>query len=71
MPDTPGTTHLAFTLNGKYLVTAGSDSSVRIFTVGEDDEPKTIDTNGDEHTGIVATVCIQTYERYHRLIHAE
>ncbi|PGH06358.1 hypothetical protein AJ80_08192 [Polytolypa hystricis UAMH7299] len=51
---TPGTTILAYTPNGQHTITAGSDSSIRIFTLGEDGEPK-IGEGVDGHLGIVAT----------------
>ncbi|KAJ5272829.1 hypothetical protein N7478_007954 [Penicillium angulare] len=40
---TPGVTVLAYTPNGKHVITAGSNSAVRIYNVGDDGEPKTLD----------------------------
>lgn len=54
--DTPGTTILNYTPNGRQIITAGSDSAIRIFTVGESGEPKTVDDGIDGHLGIVTTV---------------
>lgn len=55
--DTPGSTVLTYTPNGRYIVTGGSNSAIRIYTVGQDGEPKTIDEGNDGHLGIGATVC--------------
>ncbi|EER37278.1 chromosome segregation protein [Histoplasma capsulatum H143] len=52
---TPGTTILSYTPNGRQVITAGSNSAIRIFTIGEKDEPKTVDDGVDGHLGIVAT----------------
>ncbi|KKZ64599.1 chromosome transmission fidelity protein 4 [[Emmonsia] crescens] len=52
---TPGTTILSYTPNGRQVITAGSNSAVRIFTIGEKDEPKTVDDGVDGRMGIVAT----------------
>lgn len=54
--DTPGTTLLTYTPNGKYVITGGSNSAIRVYTSGEDGEPKTIDEGVDGHFGIGATV---------------
>ncbi|KAJ5189761.1 Dihydroxy-acid/6-phosphogluconate dehydratase [Penicillium cf. griseofulvum] len=37
------------------IITGGSNSAIRIYTVGEDGEPKTIDEGVDAHFGIGAT----------------
>ena len=55
--DTPGTTVLAYTPNGRRVITGGSNSAIRIYTVGQDGEPKTVDEGVDGHMGIGATVC--------------
>lgn len=55
--DTPGTTILTYTPNGRQVITGGSNSAIRIYTVGQDGEPKTIDRGVDGHLGIGATVC--------------
>ncbi|KAJ6072557.1 hypothetical protein N7467_010642 [Penicillium canescens] len=52
---TPGTTVLAYTPDGRRIITGGSNSAIRIYTVGEDGEPKTIDEGVDAHFGIGAT----------------
>ncbi|ODH52892.1 hypothetical protein GX48_00759 [Paracoccidioides brasiliensis] len=52
---TPGTTILSYTPNGRRVITAGSNSAIRIFTIGENDEPKTVDDGVDGRLGIVAT----------------
>ncbi|KAJ5927429.1 hypothetical protein N7516_009202 [Penicillium verrucosum] len=52
---TPGTTILAYTPDGRRIITGGSNSAIRIYTVGEDGEPKTIDEGVDAHFGIGAT----------------
>jgi WD40 repeat protein len=54
--DTPGTTVLTYTPNGRYIITAGSNSAVRIYTVGDDGEPRTIDEGVEANFGIAATV---------------
>lgn len=60
LPDTPGTTVLAYTPDGRRVITGGSNSAIRIYTVGQDGEPKTIDEGVDGHLGIGATVCSLT-----------
>ncbi|KAK1145451.1 DNA polymerase alpha accessory factor Mcl1 [Aspergillus melleus] len=52
---TPGTTVLTYTPNGRHVVTGGSNSAIRIYTVGQDGEPKTVDEGVDGHLGIGAT----------------
>ncbi|KAJ5738196.1 hypothetical protein N7493_001351 [Penicillium malachiteum] len=53
---TPGTTVLAYTPDGKRIITAGSNSAIRIYTVDQDGEPKTVDDGLlDGHVGIGAT----------------
>ncbi|EAW08005.1 WD40 repeat domain-containing protein [Aspergillus clavatus NRRL 1] len=52
---TPGTTVLTYTPNGRRIVTGGSNSAIRVYTVGEDGEPKTIDEGVDGNLGIGAT----------------
>lgn len=53
--DTPGTTILTYTPNGKQVITAGSNSAIRIYTIGESGEPTTVDEGVDGHMGIAAT----------------
>ncbi|KAE8146135.1 chromosome segregation protein [Aspergillus avenaceus] len=52
---TPGTTVLAYTPNGSHVITGGSNSAIRIYTVGQDGEPKTVDEGVDGHLAIGAT----------------
>ncbi|KAL2837894.1 hypothetical protein BJX68DRAFT_280115 [Aspergillus pseudodeflectus] len=52
---TPGTTVLTYTPNGRYIITGGSNSAIRIYTVGQDGEPKTVEEGADGHLGIGAT----------------
>ncbi|PYH42603.1 chromosome segregation protein [Aspergillus saccharolyticus JOP 1030-1] len=52
---TPGTTVLTYTPDGRRVITGGSNSAIRIYTVGQDGEPKTIDEGVDGHLGIGAT----------------
>ncbi|KAL5338800.1 WD40-repeat-containing domain protein [Aspergillus crustosus] len=52
---TPGTTVLTYTPDGRYIVTGGSNSAIRIYAVGQDGEPKTIEEGADGQLGIGAT----------------
>ncbi|KAL4868235.1 hypothetical protein BDV12DRAFT_170005 [Aspergillus spectabilis] len=52
---TPGTTVLTYTPDGRYIVTGGSNSAIRIYTAGQDGEPKTIEEGADGQVGIGAT----------------
>ncbi|RDW69143.1 WD40 repeat domain-containing protein [Aspergillus mulundensis] len=52
---TPGTTVLTYTPDGKYIITGGSNSAIRIYTAGEDGEPKTVEEGTDAHVAIGAT----------------
>ncbi|KAL1971673.1 hypothetical protein VTN31DRAFT_2294 [Thermomyces dupontii] len=52
---TPGTTILTYTPDGKRVITAGSNSAIRIYTVGQDGEPTTVDEGVEGHFGIAAT----------------
>jgi hypothetical protein len=54
--DAPGATYLAYTPNGKKLITAGVDNYCRIFSTGSDDEPITVDNCQEDNTAIVAGV---------------
>lgn len=54
--DTAGRTSLAYSPDGKYLMTVGSNEVIRKFTVGSEDEPVTIDDNLGRNVAIVATV---------------
>jgi len=55
--DPPGPTVLAYTPDGRRVITGGSNQAIRIYTVGEDGEPKTVDGAIDGHCAIGATVC--------------
>ncbi|KAF2854959.1 DNA polymerase alpha accessory factor Mcl1 [Plenodomus tracheiphilus IPT5] len=50
----PGATYLAYTPNGKKLVTAGVDNYCRVFSTGSDDEPVTVDDCQENNTAVVA-----------------
>ncbi|KAH4069340.1 hypothetical protein HBI70_034190 [Parastagonospora nodorum] len=50
----PGATYLAYTPNGKKLITAGVDNYCRVFSTGSDDEPVTVDNCQEDNTTIVA-----------------
>ncbi|KAF2878318.1 WD40-repeat-containing domain protein [Massariosphaeria phaeospora] len=50
----PGATFLAYTPNGKKLVTAGVDSFCRIFSTGSDEEPINVDDCQENNTAVVA-----------------
>lgn len=54
---------LAYTPNGKQVITGGSNSAIRVYTSGEDGEPKTIDEGVDGHFGIGATVGAGAFTR--------
>lgn len=54
--DTPGTTILTYTPDGRRVITAGSNSAIRVYSIGQDGEPKTIDEGVEAHFGIAATV---------------
>ncbi|KAJ5126182.1 hypothetical protein N7526_008359 [Penicillium atrosanguineum] len=51
----PGPTVLAYTPDGRRVITGGSNQAIRIYTVGEDGEPKTVDGAIDGHCAIGAT----------------
>ncbi|KAK2735290.1 hypothetical protein FQN57_001185 [Myotisia sp. PD_48] len=53
--DPPGTTVLTYTPNGNHVVTAGSNSAIRIFTVGDPGEPRSIDEGAEGHLATTAT----------------
>lgn len=50
----PGPTYLAYTPDGRKLITGGLNSAIRIFQHGSDDEPAIIDVVTDNHTAVVA-----------------
>ncbi|KAF2717943.1 WD40 repeat-like protein [Polychaeton citri CBS 116435] len=51
----PGPTYLAYTPNGRRLVTAGLDGFLRVFQHSYDGEPTTIDVRSETHTCVAAT----------------
>ncbi|RMZ17722.1 hypothetical protein D0860_00292 [Hortaea werneckii] len=51
----PGPAYLAYTPNGRKLITVGTNSAIRIFQHGSDDEPAIIDVLTENHTAVVAT----------------
>ena len=59
--DTPGATFVAYTPNGKKLITVGVDNFCRIFTPGSDDEPVTVDDCQENNTAVVAGVRAHQY----------
>lgn len=55
--DPNGPTFLAYTPNGRRLITAGSNDTIRIFETDSDSEPVNIHDCPDGSTAVVATVC--------------
>ncbi|KAI5310469.1 hypothetical protein KEM55_006708, partial [Ascosphaera atra] len=51
---TPGTTLVSYTPDGRHLITAGSDTSIRVFSHGDTCEPATLDDAADTHTALVS-----------------
>ena len=51
----PGPSYLAYTKNGKKLVTAGVNGALRIFEHGSDDEPAIVDVMTENHLAVAAT----------------
>lgn len=56
--DPPGQTSLAYTPDGKYLLTAGTNNFIRKFVTASTDEPVTIDTADGNNSAIVASVAL-------------
>jgi hypothetical protein len=54
--DPAGHTCLAYTPNGRKLITAGSNDVIRVYTTGSDGEPTNIDDCPENNTAIAATV---------------
>ncbi|WBW70912.1 DNA polymerase alpha accessory factor Mcl1 [Schizosaccharomyces osmophilus] len=52
---TDGLTRLAYTLDGTFLLTVGSNLVIRKFQVGSDEEPESIDNHQDPITGIAVS----------------
>ncbi|KAL9123950.1 MAG: hypothetical protein Q9217_006674 [Psora testacea] len=71
-----GPTFLAYTPNGRQLVTAGSNNVVRVYTTGSDGEPTNLDDCQENNTALAATndffltgsedgtVCMYSLEHY-------
>ena len=51
-----GQTVLAYTPDGRKLVTAGTNNVVRVYTTGSDGEPVNLDDCQENNTAIAATV---------------
>lgn len=58
LSDPFGPTCLAYTPNGKFLITAGANSVVRVYTTGSDGEPTNIDDCQENNLTIAAAVDI-------------
>lgn len=54
--DAPGPTFLAYTPNGKKLITTGVDNFCRVFTTGSNEEPSNIDDCQENNLTIAAGV---------------
>ncbi|KAK7514923.1 WD40-repeat-containing domain protein [Phyllosticta citriasiana] len=50
----PGPTFLAYTPNGRKLITVGLNNAIRVFQTGSDDEPTNIDNAQDSNTAVAA-----------------
>ncbi|KAL1306528.1 hypothetical protein AAFC00_005219 [Neodothiora populina] len=50
----PGPTYLAYTPDGRQLITVGLNNVIRVFTTGSDAEPVNIDVQQDAHTAVAA-----------------
>ncbi|KAI9699386.1 MAG: hypothetical protein M1836_002997 [Candelina mexicana] len=73
---TPGPTSLAYTPNGRKLVTAGSNNAIRVYATGSDGEPNNVDDCQDCNTAVAAandffvtgsedgTVCMYSLQTY-------
>jgi chromosome transmission fidelity protein 4 len=51
-----GPTFLAYTPNGKKLITTGVDPFCRVFSTGSDEEPANVDDCQENNTAIAASV---------------
>ena len=56
----PGPTFLAYTPDGRKLVTAGSNNVIRVYETGSDGEPINIDDCQENNLAVAATVCDRT-----------
>jgi len=63
LEDPAGPTFLAYTPNGRKLITVGSNDTIRIFETGSSGEPINIDDAGDSNTAVVASVCLSISAR--------
>ncbi len=54
--DAPGPTFLAYTPDGKKLVTAGVNDFCRVFSTGSEEEPTNVDDCQENNTAIAAAV---------------
>ena len=61
--DPSGPTVLAYTPNGRKLITAGTNNVLRIYTTGSDEEPINIDDCQDNNMAIAASVCTENSPR--------
>ena len=52
----PGPTFLAYTPNGRHLVTAGSNNVIRVYETGSNGEPVNVDDCQENNLAIAATV---------------
>ena len=57
--DPPGPTFNAYSPDGKYIVTVGTNNAIRKYTVDSEDEPETIDDCQDSNTGLAVSVRLQ------------
>ncbi|RPB26319.1 WD40 repeat-like protein [Terfezia boudieri ATCC MYA-4762] len=48
----PGATFTAYSPDGRYIITAGTNNAVRKYTVASEDEPETIDDCQESNTGL-------------------
>ncbi|KAF8477387.1 WD40-repeat-containing domain protein [Kalaharituber pfeilii] len=51
----PGPTYTAYSPDGKYIITVGTNNAIRKFTVASEDEPETLDDCQDSNTGLAVS----------------
>ena len=56
MPDAPGPTYTAYSPDGRYIITAGTNNALRKFTVASEDEPETLDDCQELNTALAVLV---------------